>query len=60
MAKSRIVAELVSRHLGPDEPAGRDRLAPRSTVGRALLTPGHELEVLTLEQLATLLEVDVE
>jgi excisionase family DNA binding protein len=59
IAKSQIVAELVSRHLGPDEPpVGIDSLRG-APVGRHSFTPVHELEVLTLEQLATLLEVDV-
>ena len=59
IAKSRIVADLVSRHLSPDEPpVGIDSLRG-APVGRHSFTPVHELEVLTLEQLATLLEVDV-
>ena len=59
LSKSRIVADLVSRHLSPDEPpVGIDSLRG-APVGRHSFTPVHELEVLTLEQLATVLEVDV-
>jgi excisionase family DNA binding protein len=58
--KSRVVAELVSRHLSPDEPpVGIDSLRG-APVGRHSFTPVHELEVLTLEQLATLLQVDLD
>ena len=60
MAKSRIVADLVARHLGAgDPPVGIDSLRG-APVGRHSFTPVHELEVLTLEQLATLLEVDLD
>jgi excisionase family DNA binding protein len=59
MSKSRLVADLVVRHLGPDEPPiGIDSLRG-ARVGRHSFTPVHELEVLSLEQLATLLGVDV-
>jgi excisionase family DNA binding protein len=59
IGKSRIVADLVSRHLSPeDPPVGIDSLRG-APVGRHSFTPIHELEVLTLEQLATVLEVDV-
>ena len=59
VAKSRIVADLVSRHLSPDDPpVGIDALRG-APVGRHSFTPVHELEVLTLEQLATLLEVGI-
>jgi excisionase family DNA binding protein len=50
----------VARHLEPTEPpAGIDALQG-APVGRHSFAPAHELEVLTLEQLATLLELDVE
>jgi len=56
-SKGRIVADLLARHLEP--PSGIDALKG-APVGRYEFTPVHELEVLTLEQLATLLELDVE
>jgi excisionase family DNA binding protein len=59
ISKSRLVADLVVRHLGPDgPPVGIDSLRG-APVGRHSFTPAHELEVLTLDQLAALLEVDV-
>ena len=56
-SKGRIVADLLARHLEP--PSGIDALKG-APVGRYEFTPVHELEVLTLEQLATLLELDVD
>lgn len=56
-SKGRIVAELLATHL--ETPSGIDALKG-APVGRHEFTPVHELEVLTLEQLATLLELDVE
>ena len=56
-SKGRIVAELIAEHLEP--PSGIDALKG-APVGRHEFAPVHELEVLTLEQLATLLELDVE
>jgi excisionase family DNA binding protein len=53
--KSRLVAELVARHLEP--PHGIDALRG-APVGRAEFVPLGELEVLTLEQLATLLSLE--
>jgi len=56
-SKGRIVADLIAEHLEP--PSGIDALKG-APVGRHEFTPIHELEVLTLEQLATLLELDAE
>jgi excisionase family DNA binding protein len=56
-SKGRIVADLLARHLEP--PSGIDALKG-APVGRHEFTPVQELEVLTLEQLASLLELDVE
>jgi|SoiMethySBSTD1v2_1073268.scaffolds.fasta_scaffold77521_2 excisionase family DNA binding protein len=53
--KSRLVAELVARHL--EQPHGIDALRG-APVGRAEFVPLGELEVLTLEQLATLLSLE--
>jgi excisionase family DNA binding protein len=53
--KSRLVAELVARHL--EQPHGIDALRG-APVGRAEFVPVGELEVLTLEQLATLLSLE--
>ncbi len=55
--KSRLVAELVARHLEP--PSGIDALRG-APVGRAEFVPLGELEVLTLEQLATLLSLEAD
>lgn len=59
LAKSTIVAELLSRQLGAEPPVGIDALRG-APIGRHSFTPVHELEVLTLEQLATLLDVGVD
>ena len=48
---------MLARHLEP--PTGIDALKG-APVGRHEFTPVHELEVLTLEQLATLLDLDLE
>ena len=56
-SKGRIVADLLAEHLEP--PTGIDALKG-APVGRHEFTPVHELEVLTLEQLAALLELDVD
>jgi excisionase family DNA binding protein len=53
--KSRLVAELVARHL--EQPVGIDALKG-APVGRAEFVPVNELEVLTLEQLGTLLSLE--
>jgi excisionase family DNA binding protein len=53
--KSRLVAELVARHL--EQPHGIDALRG-APVGRAEFVPVGELEVLTLDQLATLLSLE--
>ena len=52
-----MVADLLAEHL--EAPTGIDALKG-APVGRHEFTPVHELEVLTLEQLAALLELDVE
>ena len=56
-SKGRIVAELLAAHL--EQPGGIDALKG-APVGRHEFTPVQELEVLTLEQLASLLELDVD
>jgi excisionase family DNA binding protein len=56
-SKGRIVADLLAEHLEP--PSGIDALKG-APVGRHEFTPAQTLEILTLEQLATLLELDVE
>jgi excisionase family DNA binding protein len=53
--KSRLVAELLARHL--EQPHGIDALRG-APVGRAEFVPVGELEVLTLDQLATLLSLE--
>jgi excisionase family DNA binding protein len=55
--KSRLVAELLARHL--EQPHGIDALRG-APVGRAEFVPVGELEVLTLDQLATLLSLEPE
>jgi excisionase family DNA binding protein len=56
-SKGRIVAELLATHL--ERPSGIDALKG-APVGRHEFTPAQELEVLTLEQLAALLELEVD
>ena len=56
-SKGKVVADLLAEHLEP--PTGIDALKG-APVGRHEFTPAHELEVLTLEQLAALLELDVD
>ena len=56
-SKGRIVADLLARHLEP--PSGIDALKG-APIGRHQFTSVQELEVLTLEQLASLLELDLE
>ena len=57
--KGRLVEEAVSRFLDPREPpVGIDALRG-APVGRHSFTPVEQLEVLTLEQLAALLSVEV-
>ena len=59
-SKGRIVADLLAENLEPPElPSGIDALKG-APVGRHEFTPAQTLEILTLEQLATLLELDVE
>jgi excisionase family DNA binding protein len=54
-----LIEELVARHLEPAEPpVGIDALKG-APVGRHSFVPAHELEVLTLEQLATVLSLAV-
>jgi excisionase family DNA binding protein len=60
LPKGRLVAEAVSRYLDPQErPVGIDALKG-APVGRHSFIPVDRLEVLTLEQLATLLSVEVD
>ena len=56
-SKGKVVADLLAQHLEP--PTGIDALKG-APVGRHEFTPVHELEVLTLEHLAALLELDVD
>jgi excisionase family DNA binding protein len=56
-SKGRLVANLIAEHLEP--PSGIDALKG-APVGRHEFTPTNEPEVLTLEQLARLLELDVD
>jgi excisionase family DNA binding protein len=58
--KSRLVAELVASHLARDEPPAAIGALKGAPVGRASFAAFEELEVLTLEQLAELLSLDVE
>ena len=58
--KGRIVADLLARHLDSAEPPSGIDALKGAPVGRHEFTPVQQLEVLTLEQLATLLELDVE
>lgn len=58
--KSRLVAELLAEHLAADEPPAAIGALKGAPVGRASFTAAPELEVLTLEQLAQLLTLDVE
>jgi excisionase family DNA binding protein len=57
--KYRLVADLVASHLGADDrPPAIDALKG-APIGRASFSPALEAEVLTLEQLAELLSLDV-
>jgi excisionase family DNA binding protein len=56
--KSRLVANLVASHLADETPAAIGALKG-APVGRASFTASHEPEVLTLEQLAELLSLEV-
>lgn len=56
-SKGKVVADLLAEHLEP--PTGIDALKG-APLGRHEFTPVHALEVLTLEQLAALLELDVD
>jgi excisionase family DNA binding protein len=58
--KSRLVADLVASHLAPDEPRAAIGALKGAPIGRASFAPVEENEVLTLEQLAELLSLDVE
>ena len=56
--KGRLVAELVARHLEPQEPpVGIDALRG-APVGRFNFLPVQDLEVLTLDQVAELLTIE--
>jgi excisionase family DNA binding protein len=50
----------VASHLDADEPPATIGALKGAPVGRAFFAPAQELEVLTLEQLAELLSLDVE
>ena len=62
--KQDLVAALVARHVDPDTPSGLAGLRALEvderglTVGRHSFRPAQEREVLTVEQLAELLQVD--
>jgi excisionase family DNA binding protein len=58
--KSRLVSELVATYLAPDQPSAAIGALKGAPVGRASFTPAHAPEVLTLEELATLLSLDLE
>jgi excisionase family DNA binding protein len=58
--KNRLVAELVASHLAADEPPTAIGALKGAPVGRASFTAVDEPEVLTLEQLAELLSLEVE
>jgi excisionase family DNA binding protein len=60
LPKSRVVAELVASHLAADEPRPAIGALKGAPIGRAFFAPAEEREVLTLEELAELLSVDVE
>jgi excisionase family DNA binding protein len=60
LPKSRVVAELVASHLAADEPRPAIGALKGAPIGRAFFAPAEEREVLTLEELADLLSVDVE
>ena len=57
--KGRLVEEAVLRYLEREPPVGISALRG-APVGRHSFTPVEQLEVLTLEQLATRLSVDAE
>jgi excisionase family DNA binding protein len=58
--KSRLVADLVASHLAPDERRAAIGALKGAPIGRASFAPIEQPEVLTLEQLAELLSLDVE
>jgi excisionase family DNA binding protein len=58
--KSRLVAELLATHLAADDPPPAIGALRGAPIGRASFSPAQELEVLTLEQLAELLSLDLE
>jgi excisionase family DNA binding protein len=60
LPKSRVVAELVASHLAADEPRPAIGALKGAPIGRAFFAPAQEREVLTLEELAALLSVEVE
>jgi excisionase family DNA binding protein len=53
------VAELVASHLAADEPPAAIAALKGAPVGRVSLSRAAEVEVLTLEQLADLLSLDI-
>jgi excisionase family DNA binding protein len=58
--KSRLVSDLVATYLAPNEPPAAIAALKGAPVGRASFTPARQPEVLTLDQLAELLSLDVE
>jgi excisionase family DNA binding protein len=58
--KSRLVADLVASHLDADKPEPAIGALKGAPVGRAFFAAAEQPEVLTLEQLAELLSLDVE
>jgi excisionase family DNA binding protein len=58
--KSRLVADLVASYLETDKPPRAIDALKGAPVGRASFAAAPELEVLTLEQLAALLALDIE
>jgi excisionase family DNA binding protein len=58
--KNRLVAELVASHLAADDPPAAIGALKGAPIGRAAFGAVEEPEVLTLEQLAELLSLEVE
>jgi excisionase family DNA binding protein len=58
--KNRLVAELVASHLAADDPPATIGALKGAPIGRAAFGAVEEPEVLTLEQLAELLSLEVE
>jgi excisionase family DNA binding protein len=58
--KNRLVADLVASHLAADDPPAAIGALKGAPIGRASFGAVEEPEVLTLEQLAELLSLEVE